>query len=65
MEGVMPFETIAYLTFVLAALGVFAATLTYAEWATRHANDAARKPAQIGQEHAPHHNDTDAVRKAA
>jgi fatty-acid desaturase len=60
----MPFETIAYLAFVVATLGVFAAALTYAEWATRHANDV-RKPAQVRQEQAPHRNDTDTVRKAA
>ena len=65
MEGVMPFETVAYLAFVVAALGVFAAALTYAEWATRHANDATRKPAQVQQEKPTHRNDTDAVRKAA
>jgi hypothetical protein len=65
MEGVMPFETIAYLAFVITALGVFAAALIYADWATRHANDAARKPAQIQQEEPTHRSDTDAVRKAA
>jgi len=61
----MPFETVAYLAFVVSALGVFAAALTYAEWATRHADDAARKSAQVRQEKPVHRNDTDAVRKAA
>ena len=61
----MPFETIAYLTFVVSALTLFAATLTYAEWATRHANDPVRKPVQVGQENPPHRHGSDALRKAA
>ena len=59
----MPFETIAYLTFVLSAVAVFAAALTYAEWASKHANDTAREPGQAGER--PHRNDSDAFRKAA
>ena len=61
----MPFETIAYLTFVVSALTLFAATLTYAEWATRHANDPVRKPAQFEQEKPLHREVNDALRKAA
>jgi len=62
MEGIMPFETIAYLTFVISAALVFAAALTYAEWASKHANDPARKPDQPKHEK-PH--DAHALRKAA
>ena len=58
----MPFETIAYLAFVLSAVAVFAAALTYAEWATKHANDPAREPDRAKQE-PPH--DADALRRAA
>jgi hypothetical protein len=65
MEGIMPFETIAYLTFVISALTLFAATLTYAEWATRHADDPVRKPEQSGQEKSLQRNDSDPLRKAA
>ena len=61
----MPFETIAYLTFVVSALALFAAALTYAEWATRHANDSVRKPEQLGQGKPPHRDDSDVLRKAA
>jgi hypothetical protein len=61
-EGIMPFETIAYLAFVISAALVFAAALTYAEWATRHAADPARKPDQAKEQH-PH--DADPLRKAA
>lgn len=61
----MPFETIAYLTFVVSAFALFAATLTYAEWASKHANDPVRKPARVPQEQRPHRNDADTVRKAA
>jgi hypothetical protein len=65
MEGIMPFETVAYLAFVVAALGVFGAALTYAEWATRQADDAARKRTQVRKVEPTHRGDTDAVRKAA
>jgi hypothetical protein len=62
MEGIMPFETIAYLTFVVSAAAVFAAALTYAEWASKRATDPAPKPEQAKQEC---RHDTDALRKAA
>jgi hypothetical protein len=65
MEGIMPFETIAYLTFVVSALTLFAATLAYAEWATRHANDPVREPAQFAQEKPARHNAPEVFRKAA
>ena len=61
----MPFETIAYLAFVASALTLFAATLAYAEWATRHANDGVHKPAQFRQEKPARPNAPDALRKAA
>jgi hypothetical protein len=64
MEGVMPFETIMYVTFVVAALGIFAAALTYAEWAAKHANDAVGEPAHAKPEIPANRQDTDA-RKAA
>jgi hypothetical protein len=62
MEGIMPFETIAYLTFVLSAVAVFAAALTYADWASKRANGHVRKPdpAKQGRDH-----DAGALRKAA
>ena len=59
----MPFESIAYLTFVLSAVVLFAAALTYAEWASRHATDPVPKP-ELGQEK-PHSKGTDGHRKAA
>lgn len=65
MEGLMPFETVVYLAFVLAALGVFAAALTYADWATRHANDHVRNVTQAKHGKPANPADTDAVRKAA
>jgi hypothetical protein len=43
----MPFETIAYLTFVVSAATLVAVTLAYAEGAVRRANDPVRKPAQF------------------
>ena len=61
----MPFETIVYVSFVLAALGVFAAALTYAEWAAKHANDAVREPGQVKPGKPANHQDTNADRKAA
>ena len=62
----MPLESILYVTFVLSALAIFAATLAYAEWATRHANDPVRMPAAFAQEKACcHHNDAELARKAA
>ena len=61
----MPFETIAYLTFVVSALTLFAVTLAYAEWATRHANDPVRKPEPFGQKKPSRRNDSDVLRKAA
>ena len=36
----MPIESVLFLGLVLTALAVFAAALSYAEWATRHATDA-------------------------
>jgi hypothetical protein len=63
MEGIMPFESIAYLTFVLSAVVLFAVALTYAEWASKRANDPVPKP-DLGQEK-PHPNETDGRRKAA
>jgi hypothetical protein len=65
MEGVMPFETIAYLTFVVSAFTLFAVTLTYAEWATRHADDTVPETKQFKQEKSPHRNDPDVPLKAA
>jgi hypothetical protein len=65
-ETVMPLETILYVTFVFSALALFASTLAYAEWATRHANDPVRIPASFTQEKpCCHHNDAEPVRKAA
>ena len=62
----MPLESILYVTFVLSALALFASTLAYAEWATRHANDPVRIPAHFAQEKSCcHDNDAEAVRKAA
>lgn len=34
----MPLDSILYLVFIVAMFTQFAAALTYAEWATRHAN---------------------------
>ena len=47
----MPLESILYLSFVVSALAVFASALTYADWATRQANESrnveqTRKPAR-------------------
>ena len=39
-ESDMPIESILFLGLVAAALAVFTATLSYAEWATRHATDS-------------------------
>jgi hypothetical protein len=62
----MPLESILYVTFVLSALALFASTLAYAEWATRHANDPVRIPAHFAQEKpCCHNNDAEPVRKAA
>ena len=62
----MPVETILYVTFVMSALTLFASTLAYAEWATRHANDPVRVPAHFAQEKpGRHYNDAEPVRKAA
>ena len=62
----MPLETILYVTFVFSALALFASTLAYAEWATRHANDPVRIPASFTQKNpCCHHNDAEPVRKAA
>ena len=33
----MPLETVLYLAFVVSMFAIFAAVLTYAEWATRRA----------------------------
>ena len=61
----MPFEAIVYLTFVVSLLTLFAVTLTYAQGATRHANEPVRKPAQFGHQKAAHRQDPDAFRKVA
>jgi hypothetical protein len=65
-EIVMPFESILYVTFVLSALALFASTLAYADWATRHANDPVRMPAHFAEDKpCCHDNDAGPVRKAA
>ena len=61
----MPVETVQYLAFVLSALAIFAAALTYADWATRHANVAARNAEPVGHEKPSHRNNADTERKAA
>ena len=61
----MPLESILYLAFVVAALAVFAAALTYADWATRHATDNTPRRAQIKRETSQGVEDTRSTRKAA
>ena len=58
----MPIESILYLVFVLAAFALFAVVLSYAEWATRHANDPVRTPADQAT---PVHHNVNSIRKAA
>ena len=47
----MPIESILFVGLVIAALVEFAAVLTYAEWATRHAmrDDTQRRAQTKGQ----------------
>jgi len=61
----MPFETILYLAFVVAVLAEFAAVLTYAEWATRHATDNTPRRAHIKREASQDGEDTRPISKAA
>jgi len=62
----MPLESILYVAFVLAVMGVFAAVLTYAEWATRQAmrSEASAVP-QVMKGGAACHDDALSLRKAA
>lgn len=61
----MPLESILYLGFVITALAEFAAALSYAEWATRHAPDNASRPAQIRREANSRRGEAAPVREAA
>jgi len=60
----MPIESILFLGLVIAALTEFAAVLTYAEWATRHATDETPRRARAKRE-AGLQSQEPPVRKAA
>ena len=61
----MPTESVLFLGLVIGALAVFTATLSYAEWATRHATDG-KIPRAQGEATAPAIREQSAtVRKAA
>jgi hypothetical protein len=59
----MPIESIMFVGLVIAALVEFAAVLSYAEWATRHATDA--KPRRARRGASVHREESVATRKAA
>jgi hypothetical protein len=60
----MPIESVLFVGLVIGALAEFAAVLTYAEWATRHATDDTPRRGQIKRD-ASVHNGAVSVRKAA
>jgi hypothetical protein len=62
----MPFDSILYLAFVVAMFTQFAVVLTYAEWATRHANDHRPPFRKLARMHQPSQREELApLRKAA
>jgi hypothetical protein len=56
----MPLESILFLALVIAALGVFTATLTYGQWVTRNvvrdSTSAAPKASKVAREPAIAHS---------
>ena len=64
-ESVMPVESILFLCLVISALAVFATTLTYAEWVTRHAATNTPPSAQIKREVSSQREEPASARKAA
>ena len=64
-ESVMPVESILFLGLVISALAVFAATLTYAEWATRQAASNTLPSAQIKREVSLQREEPASICKAA
>jgi hypothetical protein len=62
----MPFESILYVAFVVAMFTQFAIVLTYAEWATRHANGHQPPFRKVARTHQPKQREELAsLRKAA
>jgi len=61
----MPVENILYLGLVISSFATFAALLTYAEWATRHAADSTPRRAQTKREPSHHRGEPALIRKAA
>jgi hypothetical protein len=64
-ESAMPTESILYVTFVVAALTLFAVALAYAEWATRHASGEVSPRERRAPKTPLHREDADVLRKAA
>ena len=61
----MPTESILFLGLVIGALVQFAAALSYAEWATRHAADKTPRRSQVMRNASVNREEPITIRKAA